>query len=134
VSEAAPALLSIGINSGGVSPENKPIHDALSELQRRVIHERTRFPNEGVRINVVFDIPGPLFQPDHEGVRVARFDRRQKHILIIAAVPPQLKAHDFEEYAANALRNALAATEAHIAKHQSPDTDAAARLIRHLAG
>jgi hypothetical protein len=57
---ATPDLLSIGINVGGMTPANHLIHEALGGFMRMVIRERTVYPNEGLRINIVFHLAGPI--------------------------------------------------------------------------
>ena len=41
-------------------------------------------------LNIVFYTPGSLFQPDWEGVRTGRFSRKQKLLMIQAAVPEEM--------------------------------------------
>ena len=96
--ETVPNLFSVGINSGGLSPQNREIHETLALFQQEVIRERKQFLNDGLRVNLVFDIPGPIFQPDCEGLVAARFDRKARHLLITAAVPADLTASGVNRY------------------------------------
>lgn len=45
------------------------------------MQRRTEYPNEGLRINVVFQIPGRLRQRDFEGVFPARYARKTNNLL-----------------------------------------------------
>jgi hypothetical protein len=71
-----------------------------------VMRERTAFPNEGLRINIVFHVPGPIFQPDYEGVHATKLDRKNERVLVVAAVPSTLQFDEVSSYFANALREA----------------------------
>jgi hypothetical protein len=82
-----PAALSIGIKVGGLSAANRPTRERLAAFQRAVIRERAAFGNDGLRLNLVFNIPGPMFQPDFDGVAVSRYDHKNQHLLVHAAVP-----------------------------------------------
>jgi hypothetical protein len=101
-----PALLALGITTGGPSPANELIDEALMSYMRVVIKERARFPNEGLRINIVFHVPGPLFQPDYEGVHATRIDRKNGRVLVVAAVPADLRFEEASAYFAHVLREA----------------------------
>lgn len=54
------------------------------------MQRRTEYPNEGLRINVVFQIPGRLRQRDFEGVFPARYARKTNNLLVNAAVPASI--------------------------------------------
>ena len=127
-----PALLSIGLKSGGTTPRNREVEDALGEFQRKVIRERQRYENEGLRINIIFMIPGRFFSPDFEGVRATRLDRRNQHLLIAAAVPRDLR-QDVNAYLAGVLRTALNESTAYLhRKKLSVDTNRVTQLITDL--
>jgi hypothetical protein len=44
---AIPDLLALGVSSGGISPANQLVHEALRGFMKMVIKERAAFPNEG---------------------------------------------------------------------------------------
>jgi hypothetical protein len=101
-----PDLLAIGLSTGGISPANQLVDEALAGYMRMVMRERSAFPNEGLRLNVVFHVPGPISQPDYEGVHATKLDRKNDRVLVVAAVPPTLKFDEVSSYFANVLREA----------------------------
>jgi hypothetical protein len=130
-----PELLSNGINSGGMSPRNHLIHDALGDFQMLVVRERARFTNEGLRVNIVFDVPGPMFQPDYEGVLATRLDRKNDHLLVLAAVPPDLASEQVSRYVTGVLRSAVDAAREYLLKRKVPlKLENLEALVHHLVG
>jgi hypothetical protein len=128
-----PALLSIGLNLGGTSTQNAPVFEALGVFARMVISERERFGRTGLRMNIVFAIPGPMFQPDFEGVHANRLDRKNDHLLVVAAVPPELIPENVPAYAAAVLQAATGEARAYLAKRRVPlQLDELERLVDHL--
>src|SRR5437660_12354001 len=101
-----PDLLAIGVSTGGPSPANELVNDALMGYVRMVMRERAAFPNEGLRINIVFHVPGPIFQPDYEGVHATKLDRKNERVLVVAAAPSSLQFDEVSGYFANVLREA----------------------------
>ncbi len=101
-----PDLLAIGISTGGQSPTNQLVDEALASYMRMVMMERGLFPNEGLRINIVFHVPGPIPQPDYAGIRATKLDRKNNRVLIVAAVPGTLKFDEVSRYFADVLREA----------------------------
>ena len=63
-----PALLSLGVMSGGMTKATEDVNEAFMVQMRRVRDARLAYPNHGLHINVVFHIPGHLHSPDFEGV------------------------------------------------------------------
>jgi hypothetical protein len=127
-----PALLSVGINSGGMTSANREVHEALASFQRRVIQTRDLFANEGLKVNIVFDLPGNLFRPDYEGVRVARFDSRHTHLLVIAAVPENLTVEGVPDYVNYVLEAVRTEARAEAAKRRVTSLDAVEAVIDRL--
>jgi hypothetical protein len=115
-SREVPALFSIGINSGGMSAANRPIHEALGDFMRTVVRERTAFANNGLRVNLVFNVPGPMFQPDFVGVHTSDFDRKNSHLLVLAAVPPELASDEVPNYLVGVLKTVGREVHAHAAR------------------
>jgi len=130
---AVPHLLSVGISSGGTSPANQLIHEALGGFIRMVIRERGVYPNEGLRINIVFHLPGPVFQPDYEGVHATRLDRKNQHLLVVAAVPSTLRVDEVSKYFWDVLRHAREEAARYLAKRKvTIPIDSVSGLIDHL--
>jgi hypothetical protein len=128
-----PALLSIGVASGGMSPENHLVFDALGALGRTVVRERERFSDEGLRVNIVFHIPGPIFQPDYEGVHATRFDRKNNHFLVVAAVPADLTPEELPTYIAETLQATAREAREFVAKRKLAVTlEQVEKLIDYL--
>jgi hypothetical protein len=113
-----PALLAIGISQGGSSPANELVYEALMGYMRMVIKERAAFPNEGMRLNIVFHVPGPIFQPDYQGVHATKFDRKSARLLVVAAVPPDLKFDEVSRYFADVLRQSRDQATGYLAKRK----------------
>ena len=102
---------------------------------RTVARERQRFANEGLTINVVFHIPGPMFQPDYAGVHATRLDRKNEHLLVVAAVPADLSSDQTSSYIADVLRAADRQARAYLHKRRiSIKLDQVEGLIDHLVG
>ena len=128
-----PELLSIGVVRGGPSPGNQLVNEALMGYLRMVMREARAFPNEGLRINVVFHIPGPIFQPDYEGVHATKLERKSNSILVTAAVPTTLKFDDVSRYFADVLREARQKALEYAAKRKvGASADRVSGLIDHL--
>ena len=106
VDRELPDLLAIGVSQGGSSPANELVYEALMGYMRTVIKERAAFPNEGLRLNIVFHIPGPIFQPDYQGVHATKFDRKSARLLVVAAVPPDLQFDEVSRCFVDVLRQA----------------------------
>ncbi len=128
-----PDLLAIGVSTGGLSPANELVYEALMGYLRMVMRERAAFPNEGLRINIVFHVPGPLFQPDYEGVHATKLDRKNERVLVLAAVPSTLQFDEVASYFANVLREARQNAIDYARKRKiAVSTDRVSGLIDHL--
>jgi hypothetical protein len=136
VSEVVPGLpdlLAIGIGRGGPSPASELVYEALMGYMRMVIKERATFPNEGLRLNIVFHVPGPIFQPDYEGVHATKFDRKGDRVLVVAAVPADLKFDEVPRYFVDVLRQARDEATRYLAKRKVKiAADRLYNLIDHL--
>ncbi len=113
-----PALFSIGLNVGGLNPANRDVYEALAAFQRRVVRERETFVNEGLRVNLVFDIPGQFFRPDFEGVVATRFERKRAHLLVLAAVPDKPRPADTGAYISGVLDTVRREAHAYAARRR----------------
>jgi hypothetical protein len=128
-----PDLLAIGIATGGMSPANQLVDEALSGFMRTVMKERSAFPNEGVRLNIVFHIPGPISQPDYEGIHATKFDKKNQRVLVVAAVPESLKFDEVSKYFVEVLRQARHEVTGYLAKRKvTTPTNQLDGLIDHL--
>lgn len=114
----SPYLLSFGIVVGGVSPSSLAVDEALSSVARNVAALRTRFPNEGLKINIVFHVPGPLSQPDYSGVHVRRVNAKTQHMLVHAAVPDSLSSDDITQYVTRVLLETKNQARAYLQKRR----------------
>jgi len=100
---------------------------------RTVIRERRAFPNDGLRINIVFHIPGPIFKPDYEGVHATKLDRKNNRVLVVAASPETLKFEEVARYFAHVLREARRTAIEYAAKRKvAALADHVSGLIDHL--
>lgn len=100
---------------------------------RMVIRERAAFQNEGLRINIVFHVPGPIFQPDYEGVHATKVDRKNYMVLVVAAVPSTLRFDEVSSYFAEVLREAQQKAIDYARKRKLTATaDKVSGLIDHL--
>lgn len=115
---AVPELLAIGVSRGGPSAANDLVNEALMGYMRKVIQERKAFPNEGLRLNIVFHVPGPIYQPDYEGVHATKLDRKNDRVLVVAAVPADLRFDQVPGYFANVLRQARDEAMRYLAKRK----------------
>jgi len=128
-----PDLLAIGVSTGGPSPANELVDEALMGYLRMVMRERGVFPNEGLRINIVFHVPGPIFQPDYEGVHATKLDRKNERVLVVAAVPSTLQFDEVSGYFADVLRQARQKAIDYAGKRKlAASADRVTGLIDHL--
>ena len=100
-----PELLSLGLVVGGRTPSNELIREAFMALMRGVRERSEHYVNQGLRINLVFKVPGPLSRPDFAGVFPARYARKTSHLLVNAAVPESLQADQVRTFFVQALRD-----------------------------
>jgi len=128
-----PDLLAIGISTGGQSPTNQLVDEALASYMRMVMRERGLFPNQGLRINIVLHVPGPISLPDYEGIHATKLDKKNDRVLVVAAVPGTLKFDEVSRYFAGVLREARKKAIDYAAKRKVPaSADGVSGLIDHL--
>ena len=100
---------------------------------RLVIRKPVAYPTEGLRMNIVFHVPGPMFKPDYEGVHATRFDKRSQHVLVVAAVPTHLVIDEVAGYVCSVLREARqSALEYLRERNVQVDSTQVSDLIDHL--
>jgi hypothetical protein len=92
-----------------------------------------RYSNDGLRINIVFQLPGPISRPDFQGVYPARYAPKTNHLLVNAAVPESLQLDQVRGYFVQALRETRAAAEDYLQKRKiNVDTSHVMALIDDL--
>lgn len=86
-----PEVLSIGAIDGG-STDGGVCKKAVQEVGRAV-----RLQREGVvsplNVNVVFHIGGRFQMPEFEGVRTGTYSKRDRHLMVQAALVPDQTPH-----------------------------------------
>lgn len=85
VVESTPAV-SIGAVVGGVARAPSIWGEELMALSRRVEEIRGSSVSP-LRVNIVFHVPGEVLLPEHEGVRTGRYSKKDRHLMVQAAVP-----------------------------------------------
>ena len=98
-------VLSIGSVVGGSSHLNRPWRDAVSRLMNRVADARPGAVSP-LNLNVVFQIPGKILQPEFEGVRTGTFRKRDSLLLVQVALPEVVPA-DVDADVLQRLRDAV---------------------------
>jgi hypothetical protein len=128
-----PELLSLGLAVGGRSPSNELVQEALAALMRAVKERRGTYPNLGLRINIVFHVPGPLSKPDYEGVHARRLDRKKEYLLVHAAVPETVTFSDVPQYFVEVLQQTKSEALGYLQKRKiAVDTTQVMALIDDL--
>lgn len=129
-----PDLLALGLIGGGTTPSNELVTEALLALMRGVRDRREEYPNEGLRINIVFHLPGRFFQPDFEGVFPARYARDTNHLLVNAAVPATLTVDHVRDFFTQTLWQTKAAALEYLRKRKiTTETTSVMALMDALA-
>src|SRR5262245_41896304 len=80
-------MISIGAIIGG--PESSFFDKVLCEFMRHCESEG-HLSGEPVQINIVYHIPGSLMSPDFIGVRPAKFSRKDRKLMVQAAVEKEM--------------------------------------------
>lgn len=128
-----PELLSLGLVSGGVTPSNELVREALMVLMRAVRDRRSQYENTGLRINIVFKLPGRFLSPDFEGVFAARYVRKTTHLLVNAAVPATLTIDQVRDFFCQTFLETKSAALTYLAKRSiSVDTTHVMAMIDDL--
>lgn len=111
-----PSALSIGCVS---DPSTSVWADSIMHLSRviDVILGETVSP---LNVNVVYHLSGTLFQPEFEGVRTGRFNTRDKHLMVQAAVTPSPEKDVWTELL-RLLRDAISEAEVYARKRRIAD-------------
>jgi hypothetical protein len=96
-------LLSIGIDRRGISPASEEVFHALNAIQRHVMDRREAFSDDGMKLLIIFEIPGPIGRPRKAGVHLSRFEPARSRALVVAVIPDDLGAEGVQAYALNVL-------------------------------
>ncbi|HWB05278.1 MAG TPA: hypothetical protein VG796_19755 [Verrucomicrobiales bacterium] len=80
-------MISIGAIIGG--PESAFFDTVLCEFMRHCESEG-HLSGEPVKVNIVYHLPGSILPPDFIGVRPAKFSRKEKKLMIQAAVEKEM--------------------------------------------
>lgn len=124
-------VLSVGSVVGGSTPTNRRWRDAISELTRAVAEARTEIASP-LNVNVVFQVPGSVVQPDFEGVRTGRFSKGDRLLLVQVALPDEVPDSP-DSYLRGALSNAIDEAEGWARRRSlAPDLQALRELVARL--
>ena len=80
-------MISIGAIIGG--PESSFFDGILCEFMRHCESEG-HLSGEPVKVNIVYHLPGSMMPPDFVGVRPAKFSRKDKKLMVQAAVESEM--------------------------------------------
>lgn len=80
-------MISIGTIIGG--PESAFFDRILCEFMRHCESEG-HLSGEPVKVNIVYHLPGSIMPPDFIGVRPAKFSRKDKKLMVQAAVENEM--------------------------------------------
>lgn len=83
--EAIPAL-SIGSIEGGSSPNMSRWRDAITRLTIDVATAGQDLESP-LNVNVIYQVPGNILQPDFEGVRTGHYSKKDSSLIVQAALP-----------------------------------------------
>jgi hypothetical protein len=78
--------LSIGSIEGGSSPSMSRWRDAITSLTIEV-ERAVQDVQSPLNVNVIYQIPGSILQPDFEGVRTGHYSRKDASLIVQAALP-----------------------------------------------
>lgn len=59
-------------------------------------------------LDVVFHVPGSILRPDYQGIRMAKFSRKERMLMVQIGVPPEMvMAQEAEGFVIRSLRQAV---------------------------
>jgi hypothetical protein len=108
--------LSIGSVVGGSTPANAGWREAIRELALRVADVREG-TESALNVNIVFQVPGTILQPDHDGIRTGRYSKADRLLMVQVALP-EAAPDDAAAYLRAAAMRALDEAEAWAAAHR----------------
>ena len=83
-----PDVLAIGAILGDADLKSRAWKLEIQRLMNAVIDARPNEAASPLNVNVVFHVDGRLVPNEFTGVRTGRFDRKARHLMVQAAVPP----------------------------------------------
>jgi len=95
---------------GGPEQIDKGFHNELHAIckQKELYHDKLTNPHDA-SLNVVFQYPGSLLQPNFTGIKTGRYSRKDKLLIVYVAVAADvLSANDFAFQYASLLKQAIA--------------------------
>ena len=103
-------MISIGYDLYGPELDGSPIDLALRAAMKIAAELRGDFEfGSSPAVNVVFYVPGSLGSPDWDGLRDAKFSRRQQLLMVQVAVPENVvESSDPEDFVIESLYGANA--------------------------
>jgi len=103
-------MISIGAVFGGPELRDSAIDIAIRSAQKAIFDARGEFCSGGIpSINVVFHVSGSLSKPDWDGLRDAKFSKKQLLLMVQVAVPEDMNYNDkVIDYVVKSLRGANA--------------------------
>lgn len=102
-------VLSIGSVVGGSTSTNRRWREAIGELTHAVADARADIASP-LNVNVVFQVPGNVVQPDFEGARTGRYSKADRLLLVQVALPDEVP-DDPDGYLREALTDAIGEAE-----------------------
>ena len=131
--DEAAKLLYVSMVVGGKTPENARVISAIDELTRTVDELCPAPRPDDLRIDLIFDVPGPILGNDYEGNRNGRFVPQKCLLVVQAAVPAEIEGEDIPNYLKKALADTIGVAKAYAKRRKLPlSTDALERAVGEL--
>ena len=131
--DGSPKLLYISERLGGWRGAKGDVEAALDELFRLRDEACPPLGSEDLRVDLVFDVPGPILPVDYEGVRTGRFSMVEHMLQIQVAVPDEITGPDMPRYLSEVLTQMLELAKAYVKRRKLPlSTEALERAISEL--
>ena len=125
--------MSIGSIEGGSFPSTRLWREAVTQLTIEVDRAATGIASP-LSVNVIFQVPGHILHPDFEGVRTGYYSRKQRALIVQAALPVD-PPDDIDAYLKDVLSAAIREAEQWAKRRRvAPSLDALAELVSLLAG
>jgi hypothetical protein len=114
----------------GARMNGDPITEDFRAFRNLVTDQLSALPNDGPRLNLVFDLVGPDSKPVVAHLRT-RFDPRFRRVTVALSVPSSLRAERTTEFIKDSVRTGLEAAERQLEKnHLQGDLVSATELLR----
>ncbi|HLB49909.1 MAG TPA: hypothetical protein VJL59_23060 [Anaerolineales bacterium] len=126
-------LLYISERIGGESQENAEVLAAIRQLWQGKDQMSPTAGSGDLRIDLVFDVPGPILGVDYEGVRTGRFSRALRMLQMQVAVPAGLSGSEIPSFLTEMLARTAAVAKDFIEPRKTGlSADAVETLIKQL--